>query len=436
MKIETNVTFNIADGFESYVELTQISSGIDVKESRTLLWGPYIDMPSGSWKVIFNGMFEAGENESTCDVSAETGLVVIGTSAIRSGIGKIAEIDFSIPVMSTNVEFRVSPAVGSCIRIDSIILQRQANCNSKRIWDMGANPVIPVKCPDVPVTCPQWVNRCRNLVENLWTRLKKRRVVAPRYEKNAAYIDTTSLETIPNIGQSFAIYQREGFNLLLDDESMVDREIIYNGSWEQEQLRYIKELASDYRRYTEKKIFLDIGSYFGLYSIHMSRINVFDQIIAFEADELNYRHLQANLLLNDPTFLIKTYNFAVSDKDGEAYFFPSWDHPNKNRGGVGLIPKNFDLVNRVRVSTRALDNILSLSGNIIFAKIDVEGAEFSVLRGMRRILSDNRCVLQIEALVFNPDDVEKHAQTDAILVELGYRRIHSIGPDNYYSNFR
>ncbi|NVN36563.1 FkbM family methyltransferase [Komagataeibacter swingsii] len=376
MKIETSITFNLTDGFQSYVDLSQISNGIDLKESRTLLWGPYLDIPSGSWKVTFNGMFEAGNKESTCDVCAENGLVVAGTSAIHPGTGKIAEIEFSNPVMNTGVEFRVFPAIGSRIRIDSIILQRQAD-----------------------------------------------------------YTDTTPLATIPNTGRSFAIYQREGMNLLLDEESLVDRDIIHNGVWEKEQLRYIKELASGCRDDKAKKIFLDIGSYFGLYSLHMSRLKVFDQIIAFEADELNYRHLQANLLLNDPTFLIKTHNFAVSEEDGEAYFFPSWDHPLKNRGGVGLIPEDRDQVNRVKVSTRALDGFLSLEGNIIFAKIDVEGAEFSVLRGMRKILRDNRCVLQLEALVFNSDDVEKHAQTDATLVELGYRRIHSIGPDNYYSNF-
>nr|WP_275405114.1 FkbM family methyltransferase [Novacetimonas pomaceti] len=209
---------------------------------------------------------------------------------------------------------------------------------------------------------------------------------------------------------------------------------MHNGTWEEEQLNYLKRLAFEYRNDKAKKTFLDIGSYFGLYSLHMSRLNVFDEIIAFEADALNHRQLQANLLLNDPTLFIKTHNFAVSDNNGEAYFFPSWAHPSKNRGGVGLVAEELNLAHRVRVPTRMLDSVLSLSGNIIFIKIDVEGAEFSVLQGMRNILIKNRCVLQIESLIFNESDIESNKKRNDMLMEMGYRLIHSINPDNYYSN--
>ena len=377
MEIKTTISFDLSDDFHSYIDIDKIKNGTNIEQSATLLWGPYVDIPSGSWKVVFNGMFEAGENESTCDVSTEMGLFTLGTSALCPGTGKIAEIEFSNPTTNIKVEFRVSTAAGSRIRIDSITLQRQAD-----------------------------------------------------------YAHTTAIATsIPNTGRNFKIYQRDGLNLLLDEESLVDHEIIYNGAWEQKQLSYMKEIASGFHGNTSKKVFLDIGSYFGLYSLHMSRINVFDQIIAFEVDEINYRQLQANLLLNDPEFFIKTHNFALSDKDGETFFFPSKLHPSKNRGAAGIIHESHNNTNCVKVSTRALDSLLDLSGHIILAKIDVEGAEFAVLRGMHNILCNNNCVLQIEALIFNDNDVEKHAQIDAFLVSLGYRRIHSVGVDNYYSNF-
>lgn len=373
MEIKTRIIFNLHDGFQSYIDLDKIRSGTDIEKSTLLLWGPYVDIPSGSWKVVFNGMFEAGENESICDVSTEVGLFVLGTSTLCPGTGKIAEIEFSNPVTNTNVEFRVIPTIGSRIRIDNIILERQA--------------------------------------------------------------DYAYMTSIPNAGRNFGIYQREGLNLLLDKESLVDHELIYNGTWEKEQLSYIKEIVAGFQGNKRKKIFLDIGSYFGLYSLHMSRINVFEQIIAFEVDAVNYRQLQANLLLNDPDFFIKTHNFALSDKDGETYFFPSYLHPSKNRGAAAIVPENHNHNNCVKVSTRALDSILDLSGHIILAKIDVEGSEFPVLHGMRKILCQNHCFLQIEALVFNADDVKKHAQIDTFLKSLGYRCIHSIGVDNYYSNF-
>ena len=118
-------------------------------------------------------------------------------------------------------------------------------------------------------------------------------------------------------------------------------------------------------------------------------------------DEINHRQLQANLLLNDPEFFIKTHNFALSDKDGETFFFPSKLHPSKNRGAAGIIHESHNNTNCVKVSTRALDSLLDLSGHIILAKIDVEGAEFAVLRGMHNILCNNTAIYNINFNEFN-----------------------------------
>ena len=74
MEIKTTISFDISDDFHSYIDIDKIKNGTNIEQSATLLWGPYVDIPSGSWKVVFNGMFEAGENESTCDVSTEMGL--------------------------------------------------------------------------------------------------------------------------------------------------------------------------------------------------------------------------------------------------------------------------------------------------------------------------------------------------------------------------
>lgn len=54
------------------------------------------------------------------------------------------------------------------------------------VWDSGARPAIPAKRNEVPVACPAWIYRNRNVVERLWARLKEWRAVATRYEKTAA----------------------------------------------------------------------------------------------------------------------------------------------------------------------------------------------------------------------------------------------------------
>ncbi len=56
----------------------------------------------------------------------------------------------------------------------------------EHIWNLGARPVIPAKCNEEPLACPEWIYNNRNLVERLWARLKEWRAVATRYEKTAA----------------------------------------------------------------------------------------------------------------------------------------------------------------------------------------------------------------------------------------------------------
>jgi hypothetical protein len=62
----------------------------------------------------------------------------------------------------------------------------------------------------------------------------------------------------------------------------------------------------------------------------------------------------------------------------------------------------------------------------VLVKIDVEGHESQVITGMSRLLRDNDCLVQAE--VFD-DGVE---QFDALLGELGYRKVAAFGHDRLY----
>ena len=92
-----------------------------------------------------------------------------------------------------------------------------------------------------------------------------------------------------------------------------------------------------------KKVFLDVGSYFGLYSMQMNRLGLLDRILTFEADAFNFRQLDANLLVNDPASRIERNFAAVSDEDGEVSFFffaraagwkPRWRGHRQRPGGA------------------------------------------------------------------------------------------------------
>ena len=64
----------------------------------------------------------------------------------------------------------------------------------------------------------------------------------------------------------------------------------------------------------------------------------------------------------------------------------------------------------------------------ITLKIDVEGFELFVLKGLKKILINNFCVLQVEIWGKNNEDVQK------FLKLLNYEMMCSIDGDTYFSN--
>lgn len=217
------------------------------------------------------------------------------------------------------------------------------------------------------------------------------------------------------------IWHRLGLTLLLDGASDVDRRLIESGGWETEQFAKLQELVVTSAAPSGPRIFLDIGAYFGLYALEFDRERLFDQIIAFEPDRLNFAQLQAQLFLNGATYRIDARNVAVGEVAGTGQMHRSDRHPTGNRGGVGL--RDSGDARCVPVGIVAIDNEISVEGGLIVAKIDVEGNQDYVLRGMRSTIARNACVLQIE--VFE----QARSATLALLNDLGLSIAGEIYPD-------
>ena len=228
----------------------------------------------------------------------------------------------------------------------------------------------------------------------------------------------------PRPRSKFDIHDRQGLTLLLDRGSIVDRALIDSDAWEREQLDYLFHLARRAGR-IGSMTFVDVGAYFGLYSLLALRTGLFDRIHAFEADRDNFAQLQANLLLNDATHAITAANMAVTDTTGTIRFRDSRTHPDGNRAGVGILASGAD---SYPAPATTIDAALPATGPVIVMKIDVEGHEARVLKGMERTLRNNRVVMQVEIY---------EAQNDVSLAEiarLGLRRLNTIYPDHYFTN--
>lgn len=222
---------------------------------------------------------------------------------------------------------------------------------------------------------------------------------------------------------------RDGDHLFLAQPGAIpDQWIIDSQYWEREQRQMLWGLVHSALAKGETYEFVDVGAYGGSYSLDAALDDRCRQVIAFEPDTRNRRHLEANLFVNALSYRVDVRPQAVSQIDGQAAMYKSTAHPSRHFGGCGIIdPAAYDQSVAETVETVTLDGALNLSGRVLGVKIDVEGHEREVVNGMRRLLAENRCVLQIE--IWSED----HGSfIEAILSDLGYRFESHIGPDSYY----
>jgi len=98
--------------------------------------------------------------------------------------------------------------------------------------------------------------------------------------------------------------------------------------------------------------------------------------------------------------------------------------------GLDRYPKRHDGSEKVEVSKRRLDDVLQFNGKAIAIKIDVEGHELSVLKGMQELLRNNDCGLMMEVWGHDPENCRAVSE---LLTGLGYTRAaKDIEPDTHF----
>jgi len=186
-----------------------------------------------------------------------------------------------------------------------------------------------------------------------------------------------------------------GVLLLIDQLNSVDRNLLIKGAWEPQQIEALKRLICQHRRPSEPVTFLDIGAHGALYSMILANESLADRIVAFEPDPTNLVQLRANLLVNHMLTRVEVITKAASDEAGRIPFFVAKD---SNRGASRMTEKEPEILDhQIEVDAARMDDMVDLKGGFVVAKIDVEGSELTVLSGMTNLISNNRCLFQIES---------------------------------------
>jgi len=137
---------------------------------------------------------------------------------------------------------------------------------------------------------------------------------------------------------------------------------------------------------------LDVGAHFGYYTLLFSSlVGEEGTVIAFEPDPQVFKVLNTNVRLNRLKN-VQLFQQAASDTNGRARFYAS------DPGMSSLIPQRglrrlYDVMT-VRIDELGLERL-------DMAKIDTEGTEGNVLKGMRQTLERCRPWLIVEFLPAN-----------------------------------
>lgn len=142
-------------------------------------------------------------------------------------------------------------------------------------------------------------------------------------------------------------------------------------------------------------LFLDIGSYSGLFSLVAAKSNKSLTVRAYEIVPDNYILLVTNVVMNGFQNRVKTYLRGLSNSRDELMM--------PKMAGLSNLPSSFSLSSKfldgIVISINKIDDELNDFKNDCFMKIDVEGFEPEVLKGGAKFIAQNKPDIICEVLL-------------------------------------
>jgi FkbM family methyltransferase len=177
-----------------------------------------------------------------------------------------------------------------------------------------------------------------------------------------------------------------GFNMVVNPYEHVGRYIFVEGSYEQEISSLFKTLVHS------DDCVLDVGANIGWYTILAAKlVGPNGQVHAFEPDPPLASTIQINLEHNDLSNATVHWA-AVSDTCGDVYFY-QWSGQNMGLSSLRDLGLSSTMLT---IASITLDSLLDTLPKVSLVKIDVEGAEYKVLKGMKGLLLRDKPNLILE----------------------------------------
>lgn len=207
---------------------------------------------------------------------------------------------------------------------------------------------------------------------------------------------------------------------------------------------YVKEYQYEQfmLRIAEKcNTIFDVGANIGYYTVQFAN-NSKDTVYAFEPMTHQFDMLHRNLQLNSITNVHTTKKIVSNRDDQERIFFSGFE----NTGKSSLVKKTHDYED---ISSVTLDSFCENHQieTIDLVKIDVEGYEFKVLEGLKRMLKEGKVThLFVELLEMNLIQAGSSSQEicdfmyqfgyEVFSIKTGARKTYKVGNSESLVYFR
>ena len=150
---------------------------------------------------------------------------------------------------------------------------------------------------------------------------------------------------------------------------------IYTGLHEFEDMSFLLHFLQ------KGELFADIGANVGIYSV-LAAAECEARTLTFEPAPGTFQWVERNRSLNKVPHLLKPFNLGIGEKEEVLRFSTELDTINH------VLTAEENNVQAVEVPIKSFDSIVEVEGCPVLVKIDVEGFETPVIKGMQSALSN------------------------------------------------
>ena len=224
-----------------------------------------------------------------------------------------------------------------------------------------------------------------------------------------------------------------GFYIKIDSSNTVGRSIFYRKSYDERMAMAISDML------VADSVFFDVGANIGYFSLLAStELRGRGQVFAVEANTCLVEMLNESKSRNNLQNL-EILNAAAGSRPGSVDFQVLRSSGVSFVGGEDSIRNNDKVIKSVRVSVLTLDSLLQRveAGRRLVFKIDTEGYEMEVLKGMESILlrPDVQIIIEVSAMNLSrnnhtPSDIFEFLKSRKFICsDLDGNQVESIGND-------